>query len=73
MLLRPEKPGSWPVDEAVQEVAPLLVSTLASGCTGRSARIGSFCRVVAASARVQAWVGAVWGGSKREPDLQGSS
>ena len=56
MPLRPGKPGarSQPVHEAVQEVAPPHARP-----RGRSARIGSCCRVVAAPIWVQAWVGAV--------------
>ena len=45
---------SQPVYEAVQEVAPPHARP-----RGRSARIGSVCRVVAAPVWVQAWVGAV--------------
>jgi hypothetical protein len=53
---RPGKPGarSQPVCEAVQEVAPPHARP-----RSRSARIGSFCDVVAAPVWVQAWVGAV--------------
>jgi hypothetical protein len=56
MPLRPGKPGarSQPVCEAVQEVAPPHARP-----RSRSARIGSFCYVVAAPVWVQAWVGAV--------------
>ena len=45
---------SQPVCEAVQEVAPPHARP-----RSRSARIGSFCDVVAAPVWVQAWVGAV--------------
>jgi hypothetical protein len=73
MLLRPEKPGSWPVDEAVQEVAPLLVSTLASGLRRP---FGPYWFVLPRGCGVGpgASLGRrSLGGSEREPDLQGSS
>ena len=53
---RPGKPGarSQPVCEAVQEVAPPHARP-----RSRSARIGSFCDLVASRSQTQAWVGAV--------------